>query len=129
MYIQSIEKFPIVTLSYKAQDQQSLDELFDSFNALLARNQKFVFISEGAFDETEQNNDHESRKQIAAWVKAKRETLSDLILGLVHTESDREQRAKAEQFAKVYLQFSGYPMYVVSSKEESDQLVQKLLNC
>ncbi|WP_026040233.1 MULTISPECIES: hypothetical protein [Acinetobacter] len=128
MYIKNIETFPIITLSYKSKDQQSLDELFESFTALLAKNEKFVFISEGAFDEAEQNNDHESRKRIAAWVKAKRETLSRFVLGLVHIEPDLEQRTKAEQFAKVYLQFSGYPMYVVSSKEESDQLVYQLLH-
>ncbi len=69
MYIKNIETFPIITLSYKSKDQQSLDELFETFTALLAKNEKFVFISEGAFDEAEQNNDHESRKRIAGWVK------------------------------------------------------------
>ncbi|WP_032861947.1 hypothetical protein [Acinetobacter colistiniresistens] len=128
MYIKNIETFPIITLSYKSKDQQSLDELFETFTALLAKNEKFVFISEGAFDEAEQNNDHESRKRIAGWVKAKRETLSRFVLGLVHIEPDLAQRTKAEQFSKVYLQFSGYPMYVVSSKEESDQLVYQLLH-
>ncbi|OTG80275.1 hypothetical protein [Acinetobacter sp. ANC 4648] len=128
MYITNKTDFPIITLSYKFEDKQSLDDLFGKFEALFAKNQKFIFISSGTFDEAEQDGDHESRKRAAAWVKANRVTLSERVLGLVHIEKVPEQKAKAEQFSKMYSQFSGYLMYVVASKQESDMLIDKLLN-
>ncbi len=126
MYIRDTSTFPVVHLSYKAEDKTSLDELFEKFESLLSKNQKFVFVSEGPF--AEEDNDHEARKRVGAWVKANRATLSRLIVGLVHTETDEKRRVEAEQFAKIFQQFSGYPMYLVLNKTESDATIKRLLS-
>jgi len=128
MYITDKTEFPIITISYKSTDKQSVEDVLAKFDALLAKRQKFLFISEGSFDETENEQDYESRKKIVTWVKANRQTLSKYILALIHLEQDSEQRVKMEHFSKMYITFSGYPMHIVSHQNELDRLVTQLLN-
>lgn len=128
MFITNTNHFPIVNISYQAEYKQSLDELFEKFNTLLEYKRKFVFISEGPMNEAESENDHESRKKVSLWVKNNRHILSEFVLALIHIEPDADQRAKLEQFSAVYAQFSGYPLYIVSSQEQADKLTHQLLN-
>ncbi|MFW1967231.1 hypothetical protein ACG95P_09190 [Acinetobacter guillouiae] len=51
MFIQNLENFPIVRISYQAEDAVSVDETITIYESLLSRKETFVFISEGAFPE------------------------------------------------------------------------------
>ena len=125
MIIQNLENFPIVRISYQAEDAVSVDETIAIYEALLSRKETFVFISEGAF--SEQKNDHEERKQVAAWVKAKREILSQYVKALIHIEPDENIRLETQKFANNFIKFTGYPMFIVDNQQQAQKVIDAVL--
>ncbi|MFW2103084.1 hypothetical protein [Acinetobacter guillouiae] len=125
MFIQNLENFPIVRISYQAEDAVSVDETIAIYESLLSRKETFVFISEGAFPE--QKNDHEERKQVATWVKAKREILSQYVKALIHIEPDENIRLETQKFANNFIKFTGYPMFIVDNQQQAQKVIDAVL--
>ena len=125
MFIQNLENFPIVRISYQAEDAVSVDETIAIYEALLSRKETFVFISEGAF--SEQKNDPEERKQVGAWVKAKREILSQYVKALIHIEPDENIRLETQKFANNFIKFTGYPMFIVDNQQQAQKVIDAVL--
>lgn len=125
MFIQNLENFPIVRISYQAEDAVSVDETIAIYETLLSRKETFVFISEGAFPE--QKNDHEERKRVAAWVKAKREILTQYVKALIHIEPDENTRLKTQKFANNFIKFTGYPMFIVDNQQQAQKVIDAVL--
>jgi len=125
MFIQNLENFPIVRISYQAEDAVSVDETIAIYESLLSRKETFVFISEGAFPE--QQNDHEDRKQVAAWVKAKREVLTQYVKALIHIEPDENIRLETQKFANNFIKFTGYPMFIVDNQQQAQKVIDAVL--
>lgn len=125
MFIQNLENFPIVRISYQAEDAVSVDETIAIYESLLSRKETFVFISEGAFPE--QQNDHEDRKQVAAWVKAKREILTQYVKALIHIEPDENIRLETQKFANNFIKFTGYPMFIVDNQQQAQKVIDAVL--
>ncbi len=125
MFIQNLENFPIVRISYQAEDAVSVDETIAIYESLLSRKETFVFISEGAFPE--QKNDHEERKQVAAWVKAKREILTQYVKALIHIEPDENIRLETHKFANNFIKFTGYPMFIVDNQQQAQKVIDAVL--
>lgn len=125
MFIQNLENFPIVRISYQAEDAVSVDETIAIYESLLSRKETFVFINEGAFPE--QKNDHEERKQVAAWVKAKREILTQYVKALIHIEPDENIRLETQKFANNFIKFTGYPMFIVDNQQQAQKVIDAVL--
>lgn len=125
MFIQNLENFPIVRISYQAEDAVSVDETIAIYETLLSRKETFVFISEGAFPE--QKNDHEERKRVAAWVKAKREILTQYVKALIHIEPDENTRLETQKFANNFIKFTGYPMFIVDNQQQAQKVIDAVL--
>lgn len=125
MFIQDIENFPVVKISYQSSDQISLEENIARFEALLDRQQAFVLLGEGPAPE--QQASHEERKFVAAWVKQKRSNLAEFVKALVHIETDEQSRLLMQKFANNYVKFAGYPMFVVTSQQQAQQIIRSVL--
>ena len=125
MFIQNLENFPIVRISYQAEDAVSVNETIVIYESLLSRKETFVFISEGAFPE--QKNDHEEHKQVAAWVKAKRESLTQYVKALIHIEPDENIRLETQKFANNFIKFTGYPMFIVDNQQQAQKVIDAVL--
>jgi len=125
MFIQNLESFPIIRISYSLEDAVTVHETIDIFESLLSRKEAFIFISEGAF--LTQKSDHEERKQIAVWVKTNREVLTQYVKALIHVEPDERIRLDIQKFANNYVKFTGYPMFVVENKQQAQQLISSIL--
>ena len=125
MLIKDVQNFPVVTLSYAAEDQISVDETIEMYELLLQKQKVFVFLSSGVM--LQEKNDHEERKKVASWVKANRERLSTYVKALVHIEPDESLRLEAQKFAQNFIKFSGYPMFIVENQKQADKLIQSVL--
>lgn len=125
MYIKETQNFPVVKISYQLEDALSFEANIAAYEALLAHEKTFVFISEGPFPQ--QQASHEERKKVAAWVKQKRQTLTTFVKALIHVEPDEQIRLSAQKFANNFIKFSGYPMFVVANQAQAQQLIQAVL--
>lgn len=126
MFIRHIENFPIVQISYLAEDAVFVDETLEIFTHLLDKQQKFVFVSRGAFPE--QKEQHEDRKKVANWVKQNRDILAKYVKALIHVEPDENIRLVEQKYANNYVRFTGYPMFIVENDGQAEQLIEKFLN-
>jgi hypothetical protein len=125
MFIQNQDSFPVIRISFQAEDAVPIGETIAIYESLLSRKQSFVFLSEGAFPS--QKTDHEERKQVAAWVKAKREILAQYVKAFIHIEPDADIRLETQKFANNFVKFSGYPMFIVDNQQQAQKLIDAVL--
>ena len=125
MFIQNLASFPIVHISYNTEDAVPVHETIAIYESLLNRQETFIFMSEGDF--FSQQSDHEERKQVAAWVKQKREILAQYVKALIHIEPDANIRLEAQKFANNFIKFAGYPMFIVDNQQQAQQLIDSIL--
>ncbi|MFW1802277.1 hypothetical protein ACG9YX_19905 [Acinetobacter nematophilus] len=125
MFIQNLENFPIIPISFQPADAVSVTETIAIYESLLSRKEIFVFLSKGAFPE--QQTDHEARKQVAAWVKSKREILAQYVKAFIHIEPDANIRLETQKFANNFIKFSGYPMFVVDNQQQANKIIDAVL--
>ncbi|WP_287912634.1 hypothetical protein [Acinetobacter sp.] len=125
MFIQNLENFPIIPISFQPADAVSVTETIAIYESLLSRKEIFVFLSKGAFPE--QQADHEARKQVAAWVKSKREILAQYVKAFIHIEPDTNSRLETQKFANNFIKFSGYPMFVVDNQQQANKIIDAVL--
>ena len=126
LLIKDLHNFPVITISHQPEEQVSVDKTIQVYETLLAKQEAFVFISNGSI--SQEKTDHEARKIVASWVKNNRERLSKYVKALVHIETDENLRLEAQKFANNFIKFSGYPMFIVESQSEADQVIQSVLN-
>lgn len=125
MFIQNLDNFPVIGVSFQTEDAVPVSETIALYESLLSRKETFVFLSQGAFPE--QKADHEERKQVAAWVKAKREVLAQYVKAFIHIEPDADIRLETQKFANNFVKFSGYPMFIVDDQQQAQKLIDAVL--
>lgn len=125
MFIQNLDNFPVIEISFQAEDAVTVSETIALYESLLSRKETFVFLSEGAFPT--QNADHEERKQVAAWVKAKRDVLAQYVKAFIHIEPNADIRLEIQKFADNFVKFSGYPMFIVDDQQQAQKLIDTVL--
>lgn len=125
MFIKETDQFPVIRVSYQPQDSIPVKDNLEIYESLLDKEQNFVFVSQGPFPEAEPN--HEERKMVAAWVKQKREILTQYVKALVHIEPNEQIRLAEQKFANNFIKFSGYPMFIVENEEQADQIINSVL--
>ncbi|MCM2438527.1 hypothetical protein HGO34_02190 [Agrobacterium vitis] len=117
--------FPFVRMNNDAPSVAPVEELLRQFSDLLARNEAFLFMSEGAFDTSGDNV--EDRKKVSLWMKANKGEIRRLVKGHIHVQPDTVKRVAAKAFALISEKFWGYPMFIVATPEEAQEKAAALL--
>jgi hypothetical protein len=79
------------------------------FDALLARRQAFVILSEEGFDEDGHEHPQEERKRASLWMKRNKAAIRAYIQGMVLVEPSAAKRLAGKAFAVMFGKFWGYP--------------------
>ncbi|WP_426116798.1 hypothetical protein [Pseudomonas sp. DSP3-2-2] len=119
-------QFPFVWLQKTTLDN-SQEESLGAFEALLARNEPFVLLSDESLDKEKTDHSPSEMKQIALWMKRHKTELKTYVKASVHIEPSLTKRLAGKAFAVVYEKFWGYPMLMAATKDEALALAQTLL--
>ena len=121
-------QFPIVRVQFNATSVHAANQSpFADFDALLDRNQPFVFINDEGLGSERHEQSQEEMQAIVPWRKKNRHALRERVKGSIYIEPDTDNRMAAESFARTYEKFWGYPMLIVADENEALALAQKIL--
>jgi len=122
-----ITHFPLVWMRREAASGVSPDVLFAQFDALLARRQAFVILSEEGFDEDGHEHPQEERKRASLWMKRNKAAIRAYIQGMVLVEPSAAKRLAGKAFAVMFGKFWGYPLHFGTSRDDALDIAQHLL--
>ena len=115
-----LSTFPLVWMRREAEPVQP-DSLFAQFDALLARRQAFVILSEEGFDEDGHEHPQEERKRAALWMKRNKAAIRAYIQAMVLVEPSAAKRLAGKAFHSIYFEvlgeqgIPGFVMYLAMS--------------
>lgn len=119
-------QFPFVWLQ-KTTLGDSQEKSLVEFEALLARNEPFVLLSNESLDQGQPEHSPDEMKQMALWMKRHKSELKRYVKASIHIESSLTKRLAGKAFAVVYEKFWGYPMLMTATEDEALALAQNLL--
>lgn len=119
-------RFPLVWLDHDPITADSADKVLADMSELLAREQAFVYLASGGLDQAEPDIDE--RRKVAAWMKANKPAIVQLIKAHVHIADTDEALHKATEFSRFFENFWGYPMLVVATTAEAEAKAAELLH-
>lgn len=119
-------QFPFVWLQ-KTTLGDSQEKSLVEFEALLARNEPFVLLSNEGLDQGQPEHSPDEMKQMALWMKRHKSELKRYVKASIHIESSLTKRLAGKAFAVVYEKFWGYPMLMTATEDEALALAQNLL--
>eukprot|EP01133_Synstelium_polycarpum_P018403 gene18403-22024_t len=122
-----ITHFPLVWMRREAAPGVPSDVLFTQFDALLARRQAFVILSEEGVDEDGHEHPQEERKRTALWMKRNKAAIRAYIQGMVLVEPSAAKRLAGKAFAVMFGKFWGYPLHFGTSRDDALDIAQHLL--
>lgn len=117
--------FPLVRLDHAPENADSTETVLADMSALLAREQPFVYIASGGFDQGEPDIDE--RRLVASWMKANKPAIVKLIKAHLHITANDEEQRNAEAFSRFFENFWGYPMLIVGNTAEAEAKASELL--
>lgn len=121
-----LSTFPLVWMRREAAPVQP-DILFAQFDALLARQQAFVILSEEGFDEEGHEHPQEERKRAALWMKQNKAAIRAYIQGMVLVEPSAAKRLAGKAFAVMFGKFWGYPLHFGTSRDDALDIARHLI--
>ncbi|MBP0945146.1 hypothetical protein V2K00_04130 [Pseudomonas alliivorans] len=119
-------QFPLVWLQ-KATQGYSQEDSLAQFEALLARHQPFVLLSNEGLDKEQTEHSPDEMKQMALWMKRHKSELKQYVKASIHVESSLAKRLAGKAFSVVYEKFWGYPMLMTATEDEALLLAETLL--
>lgn len=119
--------FPLVWMRRDSAASDPDDALFAQFEALLARRQAFVILSEEGLDEDGHDHPQEERKRAALWMKQNKAAIRAYIQGMVLVEPSAAKRLAGKAFAIMFGKFWGYPLHFGTSRDDALDIAQHLL--
>lgn len=119
--------FPLVWMRRDSASSLQADALFAQFDALLARRQAFVILSEEGFDEDGHEHPQEERKRASLWMKQNKAAIRAYIQGMVLVEPSAAKRLAGKAFAVLFCKFWGYPLHFGTSRDDALDIAQHLL--
>jgi len=121
-----LSAFPLVWMRREAAPVQP-DILFAQFDALLARRQAFVILSEEGFDEDGHEHPQEERRRAALWMKQNKAAIRAYIQGMVLVEPSAAKRLAGKAFAVMFGKFWGYPLHFGTSRDDALDIAQHMI--
>jgi hypothetical protein len=122
-----LSHFPLVWMRRDSAAAAQADVLFAQFDALLARRQAFVILSEEGFDDDGHEHPQEERKQVSLWMKQNKAAIRAYIQGMVLVEPSAAKRLAGKAFAVMFGKFWGYPLHFATSRDDALDIAQHLL--
>lgn len=122
-----LSTFPFVWMRRDGASGAQADVLFAQFDALLARRQAFVILSEEGFDEDGHAHPQEERKRAALWMKQNKAAIRAYIQGMVLIEPSAAKRLAGKAFAVLFGKFWGYPLHFGTSRDDALDIAQHLI--
>ncbi|MEE5099561.1 hypothetical protein V2J88_08810 [Pseudomonas alliivorans] len=119
-------QFPLVWLQ-KATQGYSQEDSLAQFEALLARHEPFVLLSNEGLDKEQTEHSPDEMKQMALWMKRHKSELKQYVKASIHVESSLAKRLAGKAFSVVYEKFWGYPMLMTATEDEALLLAETLL--
>ncbi|RQR42229.1 MULTISPECIES: ATP--cob(I)alamin adenosyltransferase [unclassified Burkholderia] len=121
-------EFPLVWLRYARSPSSDPARLLAELDALLARRERFVFLTDDAPSGDDRDaQDHEMRKQLAKWSKANRAQSRAWIPAMIAVEPDAQRRAALDAFSAAFEKVWGYPLNAAANRDEALALARRLL--
>lgn len=122
-----LSTFPFVWMRRDGASGAQADVLFAQFEALLARRQAFVILSEEGFDEDGHAHPQEERKRASLWMKQNKAAIRAYIQGMVLIEPSAAKRLAGKAFAVLFGKFWGYPLHFGTSRDDALDIAQHLI--
>ncbi|MCD5983915.1 MULTISPECIES: hypothetical protein [Pseudomonas] len=119
-------QFPLVWLQ-KATRGYSQEDSLAQFEALLARHEPFVLLSNEGLDNEQTEHSPDEMKQMALWMKRHKSELKQYVKASIYVESSLTKRLAGKAFSVVYEKFWGYPMLMTATENEALLLAETLL--
>ncbi|KVA42440.1 hypothetical protein [Burkholderia cepacia] len=128
MHITTTE-FPFVWLRYTGSTHTDPASLIAELDALLARRELFVLLTDDAPSGDDRGaDDHELRKQLAKWSKANRAQSREWIPAMIAIEPDAARRVALDAFSGAFEKVWGYPLNAAATRDDALALAQRLLD-
>lgn len=128
MHITTTE-FPFVWLRYTGSTHTDPARLLAELDALLARRERFVLLTDDAPSGDDRGgDDHELRKQLAKWSKANRAQSREWIPAMIAIEPDAARRVALNAFSGAFEKVWGYPLNAAATRDDALALAQRLLD-
>ncbi|MCA8016860.1 ATP--cob(I)alamin adenosyltransferase [Burkholderia metallica] len=122
-------EFPFVWLRYTGSTHTEPARLIAELDALLARREPFVLLTDDAPSGDDRGgDDHEMRKQLAKWSKANRAQSREWIPAMIAIEPDASRRAALDAFSGAFEKVWGYPLNAAATRDDALALAQRLLD-
>lgn len=118
--------FPFVWMSLTQEPGQDPQKDFDEFEVNLKRGEPFVLLSDSA-PAVDHEHSKEEKKQTSLWMKKHKTELRKLVLAMIMIEPNTTKRLGFKAFSVVFAKFWGYPLILVSSREEAIDTAKALL--
>ncbi|KFG96911.1 ATP:cob(I)alamin adenosyltransferase [Burkholderia paludis] len=121
-------EFPFVWLRYSGAAPTNPACLLAELDALLARRERFVLLTDDAPSGDDRGaDDHELRKQLAKWSKANRAQSREWIPAMIAIEPDASRRVALDAFSDAFEKVWGYPLNAAADRDDALALAQRLL--
>ncbi|WP_423381867.1 ATP--cob(I)alamin adenosyltransferase [Burkholderia sp. LMG 32019] len=122
-------EFPFVWLRYTGSTHTDPARLIAELDALLARREPFVLLTDDAPSGDDRGaDDHELRKQLAKWSKANRAQSREWIPAMIAIEPDAARRVALDAFSGAFEKVWGYPLNAAATRDDALALAQRLLD-
>ncbi|BAX62575.1 ATP--cob(I)alamin adenosyltransferase [Burkholderia stabilis] len=122
-------EFPFVWLRYSGSTHSEPAHLLAELDALLARRERFVLLTDDAPSGDDRGaDDHEMRKQLAKWSKANRAQSREWIPAMIAIEPDAARRVALDAFSGAFEKVWGYPLNAAATRDDALALAQRLLD-
>ena len=122
-------EFPFVWLRYTGSTHTDPARLIAELDALLARREPFVLLTDDAPSGDDRGgDDHELRKQLAKWSKASRAQSREWIPAMIAIGFDAARRVALNAFSGAFEKVWGYPLNAAATRDDALALAQRLLD-
>ncbi|MBN3841655.1 MULTISPECIES: ATP--cob(I)alamin adenosyltransferase [Burkholderia] len=122
-------EFPFVWLRYSGSTHTDPARLIAELDALLARREPFVLLTDDAPSGDDRGaDDHELRKQLAKWSKANRAQSREWIPAMIAIEPDASRRVALNAFSGAFEKVWGYPLSATENRDDALALARRLLD-
>ena len=119
--------FPLVWMNYDEAPDHDHDEDFEALEASFSHGLPFVILTDNAPTEDE-DHDHtqEEKKRTALWMKKHKAELRTLVLAMIVIEPSAARRLAFKTFGVAFSKFWGFPMKIVTSREEGMEIAREM---
>ncbi|MEI7065790.1 hypothetical protein WCU84_19385 [Dickeya chrysanthemi] len=127
-------EFPIVWLTQienienKPSQADDADDSFIQLEKILDKRSPFIIINTAEFgDKNRHEHSKDEKMKIVLWLKKNKKNVKKYIIAQIQIVPKEKQGLLLNSFVKTFSKFWGYPMIIVSNKEQALEKAKSLL--